>query len=136
MPIDYKKYCQDWKLRSRFIRFFRAKNKCECCGVPNKKMILRGHFDGIEVYQDIEGAIFRADNSEYLTHRYIGEVDKEVKNNFIKVVLTVAHLDHDINNNSFFNLKAMCQKCHNNYDKEHRKATRRKKKNQLVLAFN
>jgi 5-methylcytosine-specific restriction endonuclease McrA len=32
------------------------------------------------------------------------------------VVLTVAHLDHDKTNNSFFNLKALCQKCHLKHD--------------------
>lgn len=133
MPIDYKKYCKDWKLRSRFIRHYRAQNKCECCGVKNHKLILRGWFDGVEVYQDLEGAIFRADNSRYITHWYIGKVDKQSKNKFIKVVLTVAHLDHDIKNNSFFNLKAMCQKCHNSYDASHRKQTRMKKTNQLQL---
>ena len=33
-----------------------------------------------------------------------------------KVVLTVAHLDHDKSNNRFSNLKAMCQRCHLSYD--------------------
>jgi hypothetical protein len=32
------------------------------------------------------------------------------------VVLTVAHLDYNKNNNSFFNLKALCQKCHLGHD--------------------
>lgn len=127
MPIDYKKYCKDWKIRSRFIRFFRAKNKCEVCNVPNHKMILRGFYDGEPVYQDDDGAIFREDNSEFISFDYVGEFDKGMKS-FIKVVLTVAHLDHDIKNNSFFNLKAMCQKCHNNYDKDYRKDNRRKNK--------
>ena len=35
-----------------------------------------------------------------------------------KVVLTVAHLDHDVNNNDLFNLKAWCQRCHLTYDRE------------------
>ena len=26
MPIDYATYPKDWKLRSRFVRFYRAKN--------------------------------------------------------------------------------------------------------------
>ena len=94
MPIDYKKYCSDWKLRSRFIRFYRAKNHCEVCGCEN-----------------------------YQPHPITGS----------KVVLTVAHLNHDINDNSFFNLKAMCQKCHNNYDKHYRKANRKKKQGVLSL---
>jgi len=29
------RYPKDWKLRSRFIRFFRAKNRCEWCGAEN-----------------------------------------------------------------------------------------------------
>ena len=33
-----------------------------------------------------------------------------------KVVLTVAHLDHDTINNEHGNLKAMCQRCHLTYD--------------------
>jgi hypothetical protein len=43
-----------------------------------------------------------------------------------KVILTVAHLDHTPENCDYTNLKAMCQKCHNNYDKNHRKQTIRK----------
>ena len=35
MPIDYSTYPADWKLRSRFVRFYRAKNKCEWCGAQN-----------------------------------------------------------------------------------------------------
>ena len=33
-----------------------------------------------------------------------------------KVVLTVAHLDHDPQNNDPDNLRAMCQRCHLTYD--------------------
>ena len=32
------------------------------------------------------------------------------------VVLTVAHIDHNIANNSFFNLAALCQLCHLKHD--------------------
>ena len=38
MPIrreNRKRYPKDWKLRSRFIRFYRAKNKCEWCQAEN-----------------------------------------------------------------------------------------------------
>lgn len=41
-----------------------------------------------------------------------------------KVVLTVAHLDHDPRNNDYQNLRALCQKCHNTYDAKHRAETR------------
>jgi len=38
MPIRPEmkaRYPTDWKLRSRFIRHYRAKNKCEWCGAEN-----------------------------------------------------------------------------------------------------
>lgn len=35
MTIDYKDYPSDWKARSRFIRKFRAKDRCERCGIAN-----------------------------------------------------------------------------------------------------
>ena len=45
-----------------------------------------------------------------------------------RVVLTVAHLDHNPSNNDFTNLRVWCQRCHNTYDAPHRAETRRKKK--------
>jgi len=40
MPIskeNKKRYPKDWDLRSRFVRFYRAKNHCEWCGAENYK---------------------------------------------------------------------------------------------------
>ena len=34
-PENVDRYPKDWKLRSRFIRFYRARNKCEWCGAEN-----------------------------------------------------------------------------------------------------
>lgn len=39
-----------------------------------------------------------------------------------KVILTVAHLDHQPENCEPGNLLAMCQRCHNNYDAPMRRA--------------
>ena len=33
--INKNWYPRDWKIRSRFVRFVRAKNRCEWCGVGN-----------------------------------------------------------------------------------------------------
>ena len=38
MPIRKEmavRYPKDWKLRSRFVRFYRAKNRCEWCQAEN-----------------------------------------------------------------------------------------------------
>jgi len=100
MPIlkeNKKWYPKDWKLRSIFVRFYRAKNKCEWCGAKN-----------------------------YMPHPITGS----------KVILTTAHVYDNIENpHQLLNLKALCQRCHNRHDVQHRKNTRRKKKykNQLSL---
>jgi len=46
-----------------------------------------------------------------------------------KVVLTVAHLDHNPSNNNRSNLRALCQRCHLAYDKELHLKHRLEKKN-------
>jgi len=45
-----------------------------------------------------------------------------------KVVLTIAHLDHNPGNNAPANLRAWCQRCHNTYDAPHRAANRRRRR--------
>lgn len=44
-----------------------------------------------------------------------------------RIVLTIAHLDHTPENCDPGNLRALCQRCHNNYDAQHRLQTRNKK---------
>ena len=36
-PENLARYPKDWKARSRFIRFYRARNRCEWCGAENYK---------------------------------------------------------------------------------------------------
>lgn len=58
-------------------------------------------------------------------------------NKTIRIVLTIAHLDHDTNNNHYDNLAALCQRCHLRYDLEHHqtnaKATRDRKRGQADM---
>lgn len=58
----------------------------------------------------------------------------------VRIVLTVAHLDHTPENCDPSNLRALCQRCHNRYDAEHRKQTRshtlaEKKDKSLTIKF-
>jgi len=55
-----------------------------------------------------------------------------------KIVLTVAHLDHNKENNRFHNLKALCQKCHLAYDLGRHIMNRKygRRKDNLVIDFN
>jgi len=45
-----------------------------------------------------------------------------------RVILTVAHIDQDVNNNNKYNLLALCQRCHLKIDMPY-KIKKRKKKN-------
>lgn len=133
MPIDYKKYPVNWKTEIVPAVRLRSGDRCENCQVPNKKLILRGNVNGIEVYQDEDGFIFDANTSERIGDDYVGEIDQTGKNRFILIILTVAHLNHDINDNSMENLKHLCQRCHNRHDKDNRIANRRKNTKQIHL---
>lgn len=98
MPIDYKEYHPKWSLISRLIRFIRAGNKCEWCGAPN-------------------GVIGFRKDGKFIPIEKGTQVTKEMK--LFRVVLTVAHLDHNKKNNRFWNLKALCQRCHLGHDIKH-----------------
>ena len=47
-----------------------------------------------------------------------------------RVILTVAHLDHQPENNKPDNLAALCQRCHNRYDAPHRRASLKRRRDQ------
>ena len=109
-PENRKLYPKNWKeIRKQILE--RANNKCEFCGVENYA----------EGYRDKNGNFIESIGMQQEADMLDGE-------KIIRIVLTIAHLDHDPTNNSPNNLRALCQKCHNTYDKEHRLATRRKSK--------
>ena len=131
MPINYKLYPANWKTEIRPRILQKAGNRCEICKVKNHEEILRGTWKDKECYQDMDGTIWDANNGDRLGDDYVGEVHPT--NKLIKVVLTIAHMNHDINDNSDGNLKALCQRCHNRHDIEHRKANRKKNRGELSL---
>ena len=106
MPIDYKKYPENWfsDIRPRILN--RANNSCENCGVKN-------HSFG---YRDSEGNF-----NEYPTPN-LAKRAKSRGVKVIRIVLTISHQDYDIQNNHDSNLKALCQRCHIHHDIPQRKA--------------
>jgi len=112
MPMDRKKYPKDWRVISNYIRFERAKGKCEECGAPHN-----GWRDG-ELW-------FEPDFAETFPH---------MTEDMTRIILTTAHLgiakpDRTPGNRADTmdcreeNLKALCQRCHNI---NRRRANRRK----------
>lgn len=115
MPIDYKKYPPNWKteIRPRILK--RANSCCEFCGVKNHDIGFRdqsGKFHPLE--NTIENDVWVQENNVRL----------------FKIVLTIAHLDHDENNHDVQDdrLAALCQKCHLQYDAPEKARRRREKK--------
>lgn len=133
MPVDWSKYPKNWKSEIRPAILARANNCCEECGVPNGMPVFRGMYCGEKVFQTVNGDLFKEDGS-FIMHdsEYCCIEGKSENQQAIKIVLTVAHLDHDLNNNSSENLKALCQLHHLRHDKSHHmknsRATNEKKK--------
>lgn len=121
MPIDYKKYPSNWKaLRLQVLE--RAKNCCEFCGLENYSI---GYRDG-DIFNEIEKS-FAGD--------VIAEDAKYMGFKVIKIVLTIAHLDHDETNHEIKieRLAALCQRCHLRYDVKEKVRRRKFIKNQTEL---
>lgn len=138
MPISKEnklKYPKNWKQISLNVRAL-AHNKCEFCGLKNGLVGLRDKEGKFYTVDFIEDQLNQKgiDLYESILSHHINK-NGELKKGFTKIVLTVAHLDHNPENNNLENLKALCQKCHLNYDKEQHLKTRQKNKfkNQLSL---
>jgi hypothetical protein len=114
MPIDYKTLPPNWKTEIRPAIVERAGNCCEVCGVANYAIGARDDQGIWHNEEDILAADFLK---------------------IIRIVLAVAHLDHDIRNNTLKNLRALCQRCHLGYNRQDNIRKRRAKrfKNQLKL---
>lgn len=118
MPIrasEKARYPSNWKeIRAAILK--RANEHCEFCGVCNHSLIHRTE-DGFQYVMPIEVGL------------------RGIK--AIRIVLTVAHLDHTPENCNPGNLQALCQKCHLTHDARHHAKnaakTRRAKKNNLEL---
>ena len=124
MPIDYKKYPSNWKSEIRPSVLKRANNSCECCGVDN--YMTRRFVDGKSQTDNYENQTY-AEAKALAEH--MNSFCDDGLGKWSIVVLTIAHLDHDISNNDLSNLKALCQKCHLSYDKDlHKENSRQTRK--------
>jgi hypothetical protein len=110
MPIDYKRYPPNWKTEIVPTVLSRAGNRCEFCGLDNHSIVYSLKVKGrSQWFKTIEEAK-TADVEPILFDFYISKP--------VKVVLTIAHLDHDEENHDvkLDRLKALCQLCHLRYD--------------------
>lgn len=122
MPINYKDYPSNWKTEIRPKVLERAGNKCEWCGIENHAVIKRE-----------KNGFRRPCQTEWdMIHSKVKHcgysLSQSIKHHgFTRVVLTIAHLDHDKLNHEveLSRLAALCQKCHLGHDIGHHVANRK-----------
>lgn len=123
-------YGKVWRTVTRPRILARAGNKCEQCHVPNhagpedKRIRIGGAWldEVIEFGQEIRARWIDAAGCEIIKGQPKG------KKRVVKIVLTIAHLNHTAGDDRDENLKALCQWCHLNYDMAHHAETRAARK--------
>ena len=122
-------YPIDWRELSAFVRFKRAKGRCERCGRPHGAKVQhlgdgRWYDEERGCWRDDRGRMVRGIAAPGRLPRQLRmtELAGEAVLPRTRVVLASAHLDHDPGNNRPRNLAALCQRCHLAHDRpEHRR---------------
>jgi hypothetical protein len=110
MPIDYSLYPPNWKSEIVPRIRLRARGRCEKCGVHAWQY---GWRDGLGKFHPGKPPVLATAGQLFsLDHRQLGP-------RMIKIILTVAHLDHDEQNWAVSDdrLRLLCQYCHFNFDR-------------------
>lgn len=125
MPIrpEFRQfYGRAWREVTRPQILARAGNKCEQCGAPNHRRVWRRLLNGrtwwsryMTVWRNCEGLVIPPPRNAGPAYR-------------VRIILTIAHLNHTPGEDGDENLKALCQWCHLNYDKLHHRESRASRK--------
>lgn len=129
-PENRQRYPADWKqVRERILR--RANWRCEHQGCQARHGVTGYWLDGKWV--DMPSALW--ESGAKVGDRINCADGVQIK--IIKIVLTIAHLDHQPENCADDNLRAWCQRHHLAYDAKHHAqtayATRKARANTLEL---
>jgi hypothetical protein len=123
MPCDYSKYPENWTTEIRPRILARAGDCCEWpgCGVRN----------GAEGVRDIDKVFHELGEPLFDLYEFPASARP------FRIVLTIAHEDHDESNCAHTNLRAWCQLHHLRHDAqqhaENAKATREARTGQISL---
>lgn len=119
-PSERARYPKDWPRISLRIRE-RAGQRCEFCGVANGA--LGGRLKGGKWLpaRPLGERLLRLEwpRPGDIAWCGDGETEGRARLKIVRIVLTVAHLDHTPENCVDENLKALCQRCHLTYDAKH-----------------
>lgn len=118
-PENKARYPQDWPEISARIRK-RAGNKCEECGVPNYEYGGRAPDGTWHKSLPLGEKLLRLEWPQPGDYAFCKGWPTKLR--IVRIVLTVAHLNHQPEDCRDENLKAWCQRCHNRYDSKERRA--------------
>lgn len=123
-PENVDRYPPDWpQIRERILR--RAGNCCERCGVANRAIGGRddkGTFCPAVPEEQMLRLVWPKPGTVSVCAPPAGQPWERLR--IIRIVLTIAHLNHLIEDCSDENLQALCQRCHLAHDAEHHARTR------------
>jgi hypothetical protein len=127
MPIraEFRRfYGREWRevVRPRILK--RAQYSCEACWAPNNYRVERV---GGWWLNPMLGLWIRASAAGSPDVNDARRFDPGERHS-VWIVLTIAHLNHVAGDDGDDNLKALCQWCHLNYDKQHHAETRATRK--------
>ncbi len=121
-PENAHRYPKDWPaIRARIV--YRAGYKCEWCGVHNGALGGRTRDGKFLPALSLGERLLRIEWPRPGDEAWCGEGEHRERLRIIRIVLTVAHMDHQPENCADENLKALCQRCHLTYDAEHHAQT-------------
>lgn len=149
MPIKpelrKKFYGREWRTITRPRILTRAGNCCEQCKKPNREVVETVSWNSIGapmmLWRTLRATWWGWSNGRFsevrATDRFFEGAAWRRDIRKVRVVLTIAHLNHTPGDDRDDNLKALCQWCHLNYDKLHHKQTRsaRKDRTRPLLAM-
>lgn len=117
-PENQARYPKNWPEISAGIRK-RAGNKCEECGVPNYELGGRDPSGKWHKARPLGEKLLRLEWPEPGSTAMCKGWPEPLR--IVRIVLTVAHLDHQPENCVDDNLRCWCQRCHNRYDMAERR---------------
>lgn len=126
-------YGREWRLVTRPRILARAGNRCEQCDAPNGEVVHRVHgfwfqtgaswaLGAFRRWRTPDGGDWDPPRVTRLGARPEGPLRK------VRIILTIAHLNHVAGDDRGENLRAWCQWCHLHHDLGHHASTRAARK--------
>jgi 5-methylcytosine-specific restriction endonuclease McrA len=121
-PENVHRYPPNWaEIRSEVL--IRARGRCENCGVANYALGGRTRDGRWLTAHPLGERLLSLEWPRPGDWAWCSDGTHREELRIVRIVLTIAHLDHTPENCSLENLRAWCQRCHLSYDAQHHAQT-------------